>query len=212
MSIADSFISFLKEGKNLALASDAGTPGISDPGYELITAAQDRGIPVVPIPGPSAIVTALAVSGLPTDGFHYLGFLPRRPGQRRHLLESVAQEKVTLVAYEAPHRMIEALNDILSVLGDRRVAVCRELTKLHEEVFRGTVSQALAHFKEPRGEFTLVIEGSESRPAASPIEEVIEQLREMRRSGVPAKEAIAELSLQGGLSRRELYRYWLKLK
>lgn len=147
------------EKEDLALVSEAGTPGLSDPGYDLIIAAIERGISVVPIPGPSAVIAALVVSGLPTDQFAYVGFLPRRKGQRQRLLGSVSDEPRTIVAFEAPHRLKEALTDIEEILGNRRVSVCRELTKVHEEVFRGRVSQAREHFDEPRGEFSLVIEG-----------------------------------------------------
>ena len=147
------------EKEDLALVSEAGMPGLSDPGYELIVAAIERGISVVPIPGASAVITALVVSGLPTDQFLYLGFLPRRKGQRQRLLSSIVDEPRTIVAFETPHRLREALGDIEEILGNRRLSVCRELTKVHEEIFRARVSQAREHFVEPRGEFTLVIEG-----------------------------------------------------
>jgi 16S rRNA (cytidine1402-2'-O)-methyltransferase len=147
------------EQEDLALVSEAGMPGLSDPGYELIIAAIERGISVVPIPGASAVITALVVSGLPTDQFIYLGFLPRRKGQRQRLLSSIVDEPRTIVAFETPHRLREALSDIEEILGNRRLSVCRELTKVHEEIFRGRVSQAREHFAEPRGEFSLVIEG-----------------------------------------------------
>jgi 16S rRNA (cytidine1402-2'-O)-methyltransferase len=147
------------EKEDLALVSEAGMPGLSDPGYDLIVAAIERGFSVVSVPGPSAVVTALVVSGLPTDQFVYVGFLPRRKGQRQRLLSSISDEARTIVAFEAPHRVREALTDIEEILGDRRVSVCRELTKVHEEVFRGRMSQAREHFAEPRGEFSLVIEG-----------------------------------------------------
>jgi 16S rRNA (cytidine1402-2'-O)-methyltransferase len=147
------------EKEDLALVSEAGMPGLSDPGYDLIVAAVGRGNPVVPVPGPSAVITALVVSGLPTDQFVYVGFLPRRKGQRQRLLRSVVDEPRTIVGFETPHRLREALTDIEEVMGDRRVSVCRELTKVHEEIFRGRVSQAREHFVEPRGEFSLVIEG-----------------------------------------------------
>jgi 16S rRNA (cytidine1402-2'-O)-methyltransferase len=154
----DYLLNFL-EKEDLALVSEAGMPGLSDPGYELITAAIERGISVVPIPGASAVITALVVSGLPTDQFLYLGFLPRRKGQRQRLLSSIVDEPRTIVAFETPHRLKEALSDMEDILGNRRLSVCRELTKVHEEIFRGRVSQAREHFAEPRGEFTLVIEG-----------------------------------------------------
>ncbi len=147
------------EKEDLALVSEAGMPGLSDPGYELIVAAIGRGISVVPVPGASAVISALVVSGLPTDQFVYLGFLPRRQGQRQRLLGSIADEPRTIVAFETRHRIREALSDIEETLGDRRLAVCRELTKVHEEIFRGRVSQAQEHFAEPRGEFSLIIEG-----------------------------------------------------
>jgi len=199
------------EGGDVALVSEAGMPGISDPGYELIVACTQRGIPVVPIPGPSVVITALVVSGLPTDKFNYIGFLPRRSNDRRRLLESVANEYGTIVVLETPHRLLAALNDIRLVLGDRKVAVCRELTKIHEEVFRGTISQAIEHFTEPRGEFTLVIEGKGEKDKPRLTEEVEKQLYHMRLSGVTAKEAIARVAGETGLSKRELYRAWLRL-
>jgi 16S rRNA (cytidine1402-2'-O)-methyltransferase len=147
------------EKEDLALVSEAGMPGLSDPGYELIVSAIERGISVVPVPGASAVITALVVSGLPTDQFVYVGFLPRRKGQRQRLLNSIAEERRTIVAFETRHRLTEVLNEIEEILGDRRLCVCRELTKVHEEIFRGRVSQAREHFAEPRGEFSLIIEG-----------------------------------------------------
>ncbi len=197
------------EGGEVALVSEAGTPGMSDPGYELIVAASQRGIPVVPIPGVSVVTTALTISGLATDRFTYLGFLPRRVNGRRRLLETVVNEYGTLVILEAPHRLLATLNDMLLILGDRRIAVCRELTKIYEEVFRGSVSQAIAHFTEPRGEFTLVIEGQEKQKPQLTAD-IERQLHQMRLSGITAKEAIARVAGETGLSRKELYRTWLK--
>ena len=199
------------EEVDVALVSEAGTPGISDPGYELIVAASQRGIPVVPIPGPSAIITALVISGLPTDRFIYIGFLPRKSGDRRRLLESVAAELGTIVALEAPHRLKEALNDILLVLGDRRAAICRQLTKIHEEVFRGTIRQALEHFTEPKGEFTLIIEGKREKAKPQLTPDIERQLEDLQMSGVMAKEAIARVAGETGVSKKELYRAWIKL-
>jgi 16S rRNA (cytidine1402-2'-O)-methyltransferase len=147
------------EREDLAVVSEAGMPGVSDPGYRLIVAAIERGISVVPVPGASAVIAALAVSGLPTDQFLYVGFLPRRKGQKQRLLSSLVDEPRTIVAFETPHRLKESLSDIKEILGDRRLSVCRELTKVHEEIFRGRVSQAGEHFVDPRGEFSLVIEG-----------------------------------------------------
>jgi 16S rRNA (cytidine1402-2'-O)-methyltransferase len=154
----DYLLNCLEDG-DVAVVSEAGMPGLSDPGYKLVVAAIERGVPVVPIPGASAVITALVVSGLPTDQFLYVGFLPRRKGQRQRLLGSIGEERRTIVAFETPHRLGEALSDIENALGDRRISVCRELTKIHEEIFRGRVSEARGHFVEPRGEFSLVIEG-----------------------------------------------------
>jgi 16S rRNA (cytidine1402-2'-O)-methyltransferase len=145
---------------DVALISEAGMPGISDPGYELIRSAIEEGHRVVPVPGSSAVVTALAAAGMPSDRFIFLGFLPRKPGERRRLLESAADAPHTIVCFESPHRLQRALADMLEALGDRPVAVCRELTKIYEEVFRGKVSEAIDHFSKPRGEFTLVISGT----------------------------------------------------
>ena len=147
------------EREDLALVSEAGMPGLSDPGYELIAGAIERGMSVVPVPGASAVITALVVSGLPTDQFVYVGFLPRRKGQRQRLLKSIADEPRTIIAFETPHRLRDTLNDIEEMLGDRRISICRELTKVHEEIFRGRVSESREHFLEPRGEFSLVVEG-----------------------------------------------------
>lgn len=198
------------ETGDVALVSEAGMPGISDPGYELIVAAIARGIPVVPAPGASAVITALAASGLPTNRFVFLGFLPPRAGARRHLLQEIAAESGTLVLYEAPHRLLDTLQDILVVLGDRRIAVCRELTKLHEEVYRGTVSQSIAHFTNPRGEFTLVIESAKNTVQNRSTPGVEEEMKEMRHSGKTAKEAVGALAERTGMSRKELYRAWLR--
>ena len=206
----DYILDCLREG-DIALVSEAGMPGISDPGYELIVAASQRGIAVVPVPGPSAITTALAISGLPTDRFTYIGFLPRKANARRRLLESTADETGTIIALESPHRLLAAMNDILLTLGDRRIAVCRELTKLYEEVFRGTVSGAIKHFAEPRGEFTLVIEGKGAKGKPQLTEDVEKQLHQMYLSGATAREAIAIVAGETGLSRKELYQAWLRL-
>ncbi len=199
----------LEEG-DVALISEAGMPGLSDPGHELIVAAIGRGIRVIPVPGASAVVTALVVSGLPTDQFVYLGFLPRRHGQRQRLLNSVASEPRTIVAFEAPHRLVDILKDILQILGDRRLAICRELTKVYEEVFRGSVSQAIDYFTRPKGEFTLIIEGKKERKLEVG-EEHERELQELYQRGVGTKEAVTQLSKATGLSKNKLYRAWLKI-
>lgn len=151
----------LLSGKNIALVSDAGMPGISDPGEELIKEAIAHGIQVVPIPGPSAIITALAVSGLDTGRFVFEGFLPHEGKARRRILRKIVNEERTLVFYESPHRLLKSMKDMLSIFGDRKVCVAREVTKIHEEFFRGAASKALEHFssKEVLGEITLIVEG-----------------------------------------------------
>jgi 16S rRNA (cytidine1402-2'-O)-methyltransferase len=186
-------------------------PAISDPGYELVVAAQQRGFGIVPIPGSSAFVTALAVSGLPTNACLYLGFLPRKAGARRRLLESVVRERATLAVYEAPHRLQSSLRDILDVLGNRNIAVCRELTKLHEEIFRGTVEDAIGYFVQPRGELTVII-GGYGDVGMEVAGDQLFRLKKLKNDGLSAKEALEQFSYETGMSRRELYREWLKLK
>ncbi|MBI2638693.1 16S rRNA (cytidine(1402)-2'-O)-methyltransferase [Candidatus Peregrinibacteria bacterium] len=151
-------VQLLKEGKNLALISDAGTPGISDPGYLLIKNAIENNILITAIPGPSAVITAVVASGLPCHRFLYLGYLPLKKG-RKKLIASLKENPYTVVFYEAPHRIIRTLEEILAILGDCEIAVCRELTKIFEEIFRGRITEALAHFKskKSRGEFTIVL-------------------------------------------------------
>ena len=196
---------------DIALVSEAGMPGISDPGYELILAASQHHIPVVPVPGPSAIITALAVSGLPTDRFTCIGFLPNRAAARRRALKAISSEPGTIIALEAPHRVAAALADILLILGDRRIAVCRELTKLHEEIFRGSAGEAIKHFTAPRGEFTLVIEGRGTGDKPQLTDAVERQLHQMYLSGATAREAVAAVAGETGLKRKELYQTWLRL-
>ena len=145
---------------DVALVTDAGMPGISDPGAELVSLAAGAGFAVEVVPAVSAVTTALAASGFPGDAFMFLGFLPRRSRDRRALLQTVGSSPLTLIIFEAPHRVSFALRDLLAVLGDRDIAVCREMTKLYEEVWRGPLSHAMQHFAEPRGEFTLVVRGA----------------------------------------------------
>jgi len=191
--------------KDVALVSEAGMPGLSDPGYELIRAALEAGFVVVPVPGPSAVITALVVSGLPADSFVYLGFLPRRRSQRRRFLQSLAQERRTLVAFEAPHRLLESLEDILDILGDRELAVARELTKVHEEIWRGKVSGALERFRSspPKGEFTLVIAGAEEERWEEG--RVREALRALLSQGLGVKEASRQVAKEAHWPAREVY-------
>jgi 16S rRNA (cytidine1402-2'-O)-methyltransferase len=206
----DTILASLREC-DVALVSSAGMPGLSDPGYELIRAAIEAGVPVVPVPGPSALVTALAVSGLPTDSFVYLGFLPRQAAARRRLLRSVADERRTLVAFEAPHRLLKALNDIAAILGDRPLGVVRELTKMYEEVWRGTAREAIAQFIDhpPRGEFTLVIGGA-AEPEQWDEERVRAEIERLLAEGLSRREAIKLVAEASGWSRREVYRIALR--
>ena len=194
---------------DVALISEAGMPGISDPGYELIQEAIRRGFTVVPIPGPSALLSALVVSGLPTDSFVFLGFLSRRRRERRQTLEEVKSEKRTLVIYEAPHRLAPCLEDIHHVLGNRQMAVARELTKIHEEVFRGTVTDAIAHFAAatPRGEFVLVIQGAthSEDTAHYSVEQILAIARQLVGEGLSAREAAVEAARRTGGDRRRIY-------
>ena len=199
------------DDSDIALVSDAGTPTINDPGQDLVSAAMEAGLEVVPLPGASAVTTALAASGIEADGFVYVGFLPRERSKRVELLSRLSSEQRAIVTFETPHRLTAALKDILETLGDRRVAVCREMTKLHEEIYRGTVSDALAHFVKPRGEFTLVIEGASNVPTLESNDDVDDLLSEAKGRGMTARDAIAEVGALTGVSRRELYSRWLEL-
>ena len=149
-------------GQSIALVTEAGTPGVSDPGARLVDAAFEAGVKVIAVPGPSAVAAAAAVSGFSADSFYFGGFLPRKPGKRRKALRAAAALEVTLIYFESPHRVAAALEDMLEALGNRRLTVCRELTKVHEEVWRTTIGKALERYRreDPRGEFTLAIEGS----------------------------------------------------
>lgn len=199
------------EEDDAALVSDAGMPGVSDPGRELVAAAAAKRVRIESVPGPSAVTTALAVSGLPADAFTFLGFLPRRRSERQARLREAAASPFTLVLFEAPHRLRATLEDITAILGDRPIAVCRELTKLHEEVFHGTASAALEHFDSPRGEFVLVIAGA--APEAPP-EDDADSIRlfllERRAAGVGSRDAVAEAARRFGIPRNRAYQYWLE--
>jgi len=199
-------------GGDVAVISEAGMPGLSDPGYELAQTAIERGVPVVPIPGPSAPVTALVASGLPTDRFLYLGFLSRRAKERRDQLAEVTHEPYTLILFEVPHRLVDSLADIEDVIGDRPIAVCRELTKLHEEVWRGSVSDARDHFAtiEPRGEFTLVVGGASEEEARWDEARVRAALDDLSAEGVSPSAAARRVASLSGWRRREVYRLGLE--
>jgi 16S rRNA (cytidine1402-2'-O)-methyltransferase len=197
----------LADGRSGALVSDAGVPLVSDPGYRLVHSAVEAGILVQPIPGPSASLAALTASGLPTDQFHFGGFLPVKPGQRFHALEALRNEPATLIFYEAPHRILDALTDIESALGERPVVVARELTKIHEEFLRGSAAEIrakLAARDSVKGEFTILI-GKATRPVAddTPIDDAVESCI---RGGLSRMEAMKVVARQRGLSKRDVYR------
>lgn len=200
---------------DLALVTDAGMPAVSDPGSDLVAQAAAAGFQVEAVPGVSAVTTALSMSGMSGDGFLFLGFLPRKARERRAKLEGLTESTHTLVVFEAPHRLKATLRDILAVLGEREMSVCRELTKLYEEVFRGTASEALAHFTEPRGEFVLVIRGVTTTAAASgptddQLEEAGQRLASLRKDGVRAKDAVAQVSDALGMTKNRVYQMWVE--
>jgi 16S rRNA (cytidine1402-2'-O)-methyltransferase len=201
-------IAKLESGDNIALVSDAGTPLVSDPGYRLVTAAIAAGIPVVPVPGPSAALAALAGAGLATDSFRFCGFLPPKSTQRRKVLEQLRHETCTLIFYEAPHRVLDALEDVGAVLGSRPVVVARELTKLHEEFLRGTAAGLrveLAARPSIRGEFTILVgKAEEVELDETPIEDAV---RALEGQGLARMDAIKQVARARGMSKREVYEF-----
>lgn len=212
----------LRSGKSVALVSDAGSPGVSDPGARLVCAAAEAGLPVTAVPGPSAVTAALALAGLPADRFSFYGFLPRTRSRRRALLERAADEPHTLLFFESPRRAARTVAEMLEVFGNRRAALCRELTKQFEEVLRGTLEAILGRIEatQPRGEICLVVEGklstSGARRAASekpePPEEIGHELERLLADGFSLKEAARKLAAVRGLSRREVYQSALRRK
>jgi 16S rRNA (cytidine1402-2'-O)-methyltransferase len=193
---------------DVALVSDAGSPAVNDPGYELVKAALASNYEVRPVPGPSAPIAALTVSGLPTDSFLYLGYLPHKTSERHKRLQEVESQPYTLVFLESPYRVVEALEDMLSILGDRRICVAREMTKMFEEYWRGDISGALEHFKaQPaRGEFTLVIEGKTTDKNEKWTVEHLQSAIELGiQNGKSAKDLSTELAKQSGWKKKEIY-------
>jgi len=196
----------LADGKSVALISDAGTPGIADPGYHLVRGAIEADIPVVPIPGPSAVAAALSVCGLPTDRFVFEGFLPAKASKRRRRLEELRAEPRTLVIYEAPHRVRETLSDLLDVFGDRPAAVMREATKMFEEIARGKLQELLARADSfGRGEVTMVIGGAEEAAVEAPAD-LDAEIAELQGQGMHTRQIADDLAAKHGLPRREVYR------
>ncbi|MGE0688642.1 MAG: 16S rRNA (cytidine(1402)-2'-O)-methyltransferase [Dehalococcoidia bacterium] len=200
-------LAYLENGEDVALVSDAGTPAISDPGVPLVEAAREAGHEVVAVPGPSAVIAALSIAGLPTTSFTFTGFLPRTEGRLRALLESAGE--ATLVAFESPERLAKSLATIADTLPDRRLAVCRELTKRFEEVFVGTAAEALEHFTEVRGEIVIVIEGSQEE-APTDLDAAAAEALQMRELGLSRQQATALLTSRFGIGRREAYDLWLQ--
>ena len=206
LSKLDQVLNALESG-DVALVSDAGTPALNDPGFELVKAALEHGYRVSPIPGPSASVAALVISGLPGDAFLYLGYLPRKQNDRRQFLSRVADQPYTLIFLESPHRLVASLTDMLDLLGDRDICVARELTKMHEEVLRGKLQQILAHFQNQpaRGEFTLVLAGASITQSRWSEEQIRSAIQQQLLSGEPASRIAGNLSLHSGWPRREIY-------
>ena len=209
-----SLVQRLSSGCRVALISDAGTPIVSDPGFRLVQGAIQAGIPVVPIPGPSALTAVLSACGLPSERFVFEGFLPARKAERRERLRELREEQRTLVFYEAPHRVKESLQDLLEILGDRQVVLGREMTKLHEEFIRGSVSElaALAKTKEWRGEMTLVVRGAigDRVSKTDRDRDLRSEIKKLRKEGMRVKEIAELLGERFSLTKREVYRLALE--
>ncbi len=207
-------IAKLHQGKTIALVTDAGMPGISDPGYELVKACVSESISVVPIPGVSASITALSVSGLPTNKFIFIGFLPTKNKPRQENLEALSNFPETIILYESPYRLKETLVDLAQVLGkNRKIVLGRELTKLHEEIWRGTIGEAIIYYQtnQPKGEFTLVIAGAEQDTPVLSENTIKVELQELLAKGMSRSQASRQLAQQTNLSRRQIYQIALTI-
>ena len=207
---AQQLVQMLREGKDIALVSDSGTPLVSDPGYELVSACRREGIRVIPIPGPSAAIAALIASGLPSDSFYFAGFLPSKRSLRKRRLEELARIPATLILYEAPHRLLPSLEDMAAILGPRQATVARELTKIHEELLHGPLPELLNILQAReriQGEITVVIERGVHIPAAAVYPESLRRHLEdeMQKTGLPRNEALKSVAKQRGITRREAY-------
>ena len=209
----DSLLNELNTG-DVALVSDAGTPGLNDPGYEFVRAALDAGHNVSPIPGPSAPIAALVTSGLPAHSFLYLGYLPRKTSNRKRLLSSITGLPYTLIFLETPHRLLATLKDMQNILGNRETGIARELTKQHEEIFRGSLREAHAYFlkREPRGEFTLVIAGAPDHVEPWPETKLRAALKERVIRGDPPSSIASTMAAETGWPRREIYHLVIEIK
>jgi 16S rRNA (cytidine1402-2'-O)-methyltransferase len=203
----------LSGGRDVAIVSDAGMPGLSDPGYRLVRACVKRGIDVTVVPGPSAAIAALVLSGLPTDRFAFEGYSPRKPADRRRRLAAVARDPRTLIFFESPHRLRAMLGDALDLFGDRLIAVAREMTKLHEEVLRGRISEVLAAIseREVRGECVVVVSGAPQDSGAD-VEALLPGVEALVGSGLRPRDAAREIARAGGAAANDLYRAYLQRK
>ena len=204
----------LERGETIALVTDAGMPGISDPGYELVKACVEQAISVVPIPGVSAVITALSASGLPTDRFAFEGFLPAKGQERRQHLEALRTEPRTLIFYESPHRLRHTLQDLVDIFGgDRSIVLARELTKLHEQFWRGTLSDAQTYYRthEPQGEFTVVVAGYEAAQPVLSESALKAELQQLLHQGISRSQASRQLAQQTSLPRRQIYQLALTI-
>lgn len=200
----------LLDGENAVLVTDAGMPAISDPGEDLVALCHEKGIPVTVVPGPSAVVTALAVSGMPSGRFTFEGFLSVSRRSRREHLDEIRDERRTMIFYEAPHKLLSTLEDMLAALGNRRICLVRELTKLHEEIFRTTLAEAVAHYREtpPRGEFVLIVEGAQKKEEAPvSLEDAVQLARcRMDKEGLSASMAAKAVAAETGLKKGDIYK------
>jgi 16S rRNA (cytidine1402-2'-O)-methyltransferase len=202
---AEAILGKLHSGLSVALISDAGTPGISDPGAVLIKRAVEEKIDIIPIPGPSALISALSVAGLPTEEFTFFGFLPSKGGQRLKRLTDLKHETRTLIFYEAPHRLMKVLSDMIEILGERRAALAKEITKLHEEVLRGTIPEIIQALETRMiaGEYVIIVEGFHKERLT--IEEALSEVNSLMKKGLGRKEAVKTVSESYGISKKELY-------
>jgi len=213
-SKAPALLAQLQAGKTIALVSDAGTPGIADPGYRLVKGAAEAGIAVVPIPGPSTLTALLSVGGLPTDRFAFEGFLPAKGGQRRKALARLKQEERTLVFFESPHRLLDLLADLEEICGDRSIVIGRELTKLFEEVLRGKVSElrAILHGREIKGEVAVLVAGRKAEEEQEERPPLAEEIRALEAEGFSLKEIVQMVGERRGIPKREIYALGVRLR
>lgn len=215
---AQELIAKIEGGARIALVSDAGMPGVSDPGERVIRAALDRGLKVIVVPGPSALISALVASGLPTESFRFVGFLPPRSGERRTALEELRYARETLISYEAPHRIIDTLADLEHTFGkERRIALARELTKMHEELLRGSIAEIARELRQRevvKGEITVIVEGYKTEGSAGAARStVVDRIRELTAGdAVDDKAALKQAAKEFGMSRSEAYREWQRAK